>query len=290
MQFDPLPSKLYSIDPNYEVSNARLVYSIPGNVSILTSDTIFYDTENVYFQDNHEGNYIHKVKISDGSSKIVLQNTKFAMGFALNNSISSGIYFNQPNNLDKLQYFDFRTGLSEILFRHKCELNSHPRIILNSNDGSKLFYMCISSNSFRLTNSVFIYDLRNSDNQGLQSFELFNDESFILSPDDKYVIVFSDFYAHVKIVGMKKYTAGLEFKNTLKSIDSKKVTRKLFFSKNGKYLYILENDSSTEISCIFHEIDFAHLSRDLEAENVTSKSSRSFYDYKLRTEIINIRE
>ena len=268
---------LYSIDPNDEAINAQEVFRFKFKIEINESDPILYDAENVYFQNKSDGNYIYKVQISDCTSNIRLQTTELALGFALDSS--KGIYFNQTSNLNTLQYLKFETGQSEnIFFPHKCELDSHPRIILISNDGSKLFYMCMSKSVLEKT-SVFIHNLRNSDIEGLQMFELFNDERFILSPDDKYAIIFSDdgilCILDVKrnIENIKNFN--LHLKSTLK--------RRIFFSNNGNYLFILDKFKDLNVVYRLIKIDFFNLSKALEPDSVTSISDEESLKYILNT-------
>ena len=277
-------NRLYSIDPNAKILNVQIVSDIPASVSIHEKDPIFYDAENVYFQDRNVGYCIHAIKLLDLSSYIVLENITKAWGFALNKSVSSGIYFNQPNNMTKLQYFDFGTELSETHFMHKCNVRTHyPKIILNSNNGSKLFYKCIPSislnrdsnyNSYR--NSVFIHDLRDPHYQGLQSFDLFHNNRFILSPDDKYVIMFSHLCSNLNIFDITKNTSAIKtFYQNSEFFD----VRRIFFSKTGSYLYILDKHNDSDY--ILHKIDFANLSKALEAENVKDITFRQSPQYIL---------
>ena len=275
-------NKLYSIDPNEESLQLRQVAVIP--IPINESELIFYDAENVYFQANFNGYSFYAVKISDGISSIVMKGDRghISRGFALDRRPSSkGIYFSQSH--DKLQYFDFQTGQSEPPFSCKCDVSTqYPEIMLNSSDGSKLFYRC----NFYISgciSPVSIHDLRNSDNQGLQSFGLSIHHQFILSPDDKYVIIFSDYDPDFNILDITTKTG---IKKTFSSSSTSFMIRRVSFSKNGRYLYILEKVDSLEYR--LKKIDFVRLLRAFEEKNVENISLSTTLDYIISTRKISM--
>ena len=251
-----LKKSIYSIDPKDDELFAK---KNSNCADIFFLGQIYYDAENAYFQGSN--NRIHKVKINGDSTETIFDEVELADSFSFCNSTNMFYFIPKVSgNLNELQGFNSQINQFTNRFGHLCDNSiSYPQIILNSNDGSKLFYKCISNVGID-SNSVVIDNLNNPNNQELHRIRVTINERFILSPDDKYVIIFSE--RSLKIVDITKNV------EIVKSIDlnlNLNLYLSLSFSGNGRYLYIISSLSSTYS---LTTIDFTSILGYFETKNV----------------------
>lgn len=122
-------------------------------------------------------------------TEITPSNFGFGGGFLLNKpDLQQLLYVANYVNCYGLSYFDLNTKESRGYFRlNDCPRDRAPRLLAQSNDGSKLLYGCNCKGG-----SVFLKDLTKPSIDDVQLFAFKESDKFIFSPDGQNLIKYDE--------------------------------------------------------------------------------------------------